>query len=425
MKTLFRNASILKMDDSPILYSNLVVIENRIAYIGQDYEKYGPFDRVIECEGNLIMPSFKNAHSHNGMSFLRSKADDDTLNDWLFKQTFPREDKLTPDDIYHLSKVSILEQLTSGISACLDQYFFPLSHRQACLDLGFRCCTQGTISTLNADNLINYFNEFNQKDALVKWSIGFHSEYTSSLEELTEVKKAIDATKSGFQTHISETKGEVDRCYEKRNMSPVEYFDSLGLFKYGGVVFHGIYLSDNDIDILKKNNVALVTCPGSNLKLASGIAPIREYLDKGLLIGIGTDGPSSNNCLDMFKEMQLVINLAKIQTNNVTAISAYEVLKMATVNGAKILGFDDADILEVGKLADIIEIDLSRPSMQPINNVINNLVYSGGKDVIKLTMVNGKVLYEDGKFNVNEDINSIYEKAQEITDRIDMEIAND
>lgn len=423
MKILFRNASILKMDGSPILYSNLVVEDNRISYIGSEYEKYGPFDRVIECEGNLIMPSFKNAHSHNAMSFLRSKADDDTLHDWLFKQTFPREEKLTPEDIYRLSKVSILEQLTSGISASLDQYYYPLELRRACLDMGFRCCIQGTINKeTSVEDLVRLYKELNVKDSLVRYSIGYHSEYTSSLEELKAIKKALTQTKSGFQAHIAETKAEVESCIKQRGMSPVKYFDSLGLFKYGGVSIHSVYLSAEDIHTLWKNNVSIVTCPGSNLKLASGIAPVKKYLDEGLLVGIGTDGPSSNNCLDMFKEMQLVINLAKVQSNDVNAISAYDVLKMATVNGAKILGFNDADTLEVGKLADIIEIDLSRPSMQPINNVINNLVYSGGKDVIKLTMVNGKILYEDGKFYVGEDINSIYEKAQEISDRIDSEI---
>lgn len=423
MKTLFHNASILKMDDSPIYFGDLLVEDNRITYIGPDYTKNGPFDRVIECNGNLIMPGFKNAHTHNGMSFLRSKADGSNLHDWLFNEIFPREALMKEEDIYHLGKISILEQLTSGITACLDQYYWPLEHARACKEIGFRLVIQACANKDNdGDKLIELYNSINNEKGLVTYRIGFHAEYTSSEEELKEIQKAIKATKSPYLTHISETQSEVDDCISRRGMTPVQYFDSLGLFDYGGVCYHSIYLTEDDIEIFKKKHIAVVTCPGSNLKLASGICPVNRYLDEGLLIGIGTDGPSSNNCLDMFKEMSLVINLAKIKTNNPNALSAYEVLKMATVNGAKILGLDDCDTLEVGKLADIIEIDLSRPNMQPINNVVDNLVNSGSKDNIKLTMINGKVLYEDGKFFVNQDIEEIYDKVQEIGDRIDKQL---
>ena len=422
MKTLFRNASILKMDDSPILFGDLVVNENRIAYIGSDSEKYGPFDRVIECNGNIIMPGFKNAHTHNAMTFLRSKADEDNLHDWLFNQCFPREALLKPGDIYALSKVALLEQISGGITSCLDMYFYVLEHKKAMEEMGFRGVVQGCVNeAYKTNDLVKLYNEINTDDALVRFSIGHHSEYTTSLDEMLATKKALDETKSPLQIHLSETKSEVEECIKKRGMTPCEYFDSLGLWDNGGVCFHCVYLSEHDIEIFKKKNIAVVTCPGSNLKLASGIAPIKRYLEEGLLIGIGTDGPASNNCLDMFKEMSLVSNLARIQTGDSNAIKAYDILKMATVNGAKILNLKDCDTLEVGKYADIIELDLSKPSMQPINNAVNNIVYSGSKDIVKLTMINGKILYEDGKFFINEDIDSIYEKAQEITDRIDKE----
>lgn len=422
MKTLFRNASILKMDDSPIFFGDLVVEGERIAYIGKESEKYGPFDRVIECNGNIIMPGFKNAHTHNAMSFLRSKAEGENLQDWLFKQVFPREKLLQREDIYHLCKVSILEQISGGITASLDMYFHPDMHMKASEEMGFRTVIQGTVDVDRpAKFIVDSYNEINGKKGLVTFEVCYHAEYTSTPEDLHETYLALKETKSPFEVHLSETQLEVDNCFKNRGMSPAKYFDSLHLFDYGGVCFHCVYLTDEDIELFKKKNIAVVTCPGSNVKLASGIAPIKRYLDEGLLIGIGTDGPASNNCLNMFKEMSLVINLANIKENKSNALNAYDVLKMATVNGAKILRLNDCDTLEVGKYADIIEIDMSKPNMQPINDVISNIVHSGSKDIVKLTMINGKILYEDGEFFVNEDVESIYEKAQEVTDRIDKE----
>lgn len=422
MKTVFKNARILKMDDTPIFISNLVVDGNRIAYIGNDYKKYAPFDREIECNGNVIMPSFKNVHTHSAMTFLRSKADDDSLQEWLFGQMIPREEKLQEEDVYHLAKLANLEYLTSGISATLDQYYFPPQNIKACREMGMRLNAQGCYGWTNPIPVLEKrYKDINAENSLIKYSVGFHAEYTASKEDIDNIKIAVEDLKAKFHVHLSETKSEVENCLKNRGLTPAMYLDSLGLWNYGGVAYHCCYLTEEEIELFKKRNIAVVTCPGSNLKLASGIAPIRRYLDEGILVGIGTDGPASNNCLDMFKEMMLVINLAKIQTGNPNAISAYEVLKMATVNGAKIMGFDDADILEVGKLADIIELDMSRPSMQPINNIINNIVYSGSKDIVKLTMVDGKILYEDNKFFVGEDINDIYKKVQEITERIDRE----
>jgi 5-methylthioadenosine/S-adenosylhomocysteine deaminase len=158
--------------------------------------------------------------------------------------------------------------------------------------------------------------------------------------------------------------------------------------------------------------------------LASGIAPISKYVDCGINVAIGTDGPASNNCLNMFKEMSLLSGLQKLSNSDPRKAPAYEVLKMATVGGARAMNLLDADILEVGKKADLIEIDLNRPSMQPINNIINNIVYAGDKDIIKMTMINGRILYDSGNFFVGEEISEIYRKCQEVTDRIDQEVIN-
>ena len=200
-------------------------------------------------------------------------------------------------------------------------------------------------------------------------------------------------------------------------MTPMAFLDSLGLFDFGGGVYHCVHMTDEDIAIMKQRGLYAVTNPGSNSKLASGIAPIAKYLANGIPVAIGTDGPASNNCLDMFREMFLVTGLGKLKEQDASAIDAWEVLKMATVNGAMAMGIYDADVLAEGKLADIIMIDLNMPNMQPLNNIAKNIVYSGSKINIKMTMIHGHILYENGEFKTKEKPEDIYRKANEIINK--------
>ena len=179
-----------------------------------------------------------------------------------------------------------------------------------------------------------------------------------------------------------------------------------------------MHMTEEDLDIFTEKGLYVVTNPGSNTKLASGIAPIRKMMDKGIPIAIGTDGPASNNCLDMFREMFLVTGLAKLREHDASAVDAAEVLRMATVNGAHAMGLKDCDVLAEGKCADLIIIDLHQPNMQPLNNITKNIVYSGSKQNIVLTMVNGNVLYENGNFHIGAEPEEVYAKANEIIGRM-------
>ena len=425
MKTLLKNARILKMTDENIIIGSLVIEDEKIAYIGNDYLKFAPFDKEIDCQGNILMPGFKNAHTHSAMSFLRSKTDDHTLQDWLFNIVLPREALLQKNDVYELAKVSFLEYLTSGITACFDQYYSPLESAKAAEEMGMRIVLLGTY---NKDfdviqKLCDIYHQFNDKDGLVKYCIGVHAEYTLADNEIETVVEVCHLLKAPFYSHISETEKEVKECYERHGMSPVAFFEKKGAYDYGGGGYHCCYFSEEDMNIFKKHNCSVVTCPGSNTKLASGIAPICKFLEKGLNVAIGTDGPASNNSLDMFKEMTLCYALQKVSLKDPTALPAFELLKMATVNGAKAMGLNDSDVLEVGKKADIIEIDLSRPNMRPFNNIVNNIVYSGSKENVKMTIINGKILYREGKFFINEPIEDIYNKCEEIGQRIERDLA--
>ena len=406
------------MIDENIIKGDLVVIDTRIAYIGNDSDQYAPFDRIIECHENLLMPGFKNAHAHSAMVFLKNKKTNVNLQDWLFKYVFPREAKLIPSDIYYLNKVAYLEYVRGGITACFDHYFYPLEGAKAAEEFGMRTLLLGTpdpgkVLIENLESIYNTFN--NKKDSLVTYTIGFHAEYTADDTLLKETEKAIQKIKCPFYTHISETKKEVVECFERHHKTPMKFLYEEGLFQYGGGGFHCVHLTDEEVKICKDNQINIISCPGSNIFLGSGVAPLKKYLDNGINIALGTDGPASNEGLNMFREMQLAVSENK-------NIPPFEILKMATVNAAHAMYLPNADVLAKDKLADIIMIDLSMANLKQSDNVINNIVYNGEPNNVKLTMINGQILYENGQYFLNESIDKINQKAEEISRRIENEL---
>lgn len=381
-----------------------------------------PWDREIDAKGNLIIPSFKNAHAHSPMVFLRSQADDMALEDWLFKQVFPREAKLTPDDCYWLTRLAILEYLSSGISVASDMYFHLESIADACVDSGFRNVimegiTDGNFKGLEK-KLQDGLDKLDGKGGLIEYRVGLHAEYTNSEECIRTLANFAKERKLPTYTHLCETENEVDGCVQRHGKTPAVYLAEQGMFEYGGGAYHFVYSTDDDIKALKERGVSVVSCPASNLKLASGIAPLKKYIDSGLNVALGTDGPASNNCLDMFREMFLATGLQKGTLYDPSVISGDDVLSMAAANGAKAMGLDGFDTIEHGKAADFVMIDVNQPNMQPINNILKNLVYAGSKSNVLMTVVNGVVRYEKGEYFVGEDIGKIYSECQRITDRI-------
>lgn len=416
----FKNGLVITMKNGIEPENIEVWVENdKISFVGKPSDemlKVTTFEREIDLDGNLLMPSFKNAHTHSAMTFLRSFADDMPLQDWLFKQVFPMEAKLKGEDIYWLSKLAILEYLTSGITASFDMYFEPDDYVKANIESGFRTVLCGSISgdVSNITRLEDFYNRFNGVHPLISYQLGFHAEYTAEYELMQAVGELAKKYKAPVSVHNSETEKEVLECIEKYGKTPTQLFDSLGIYNYGGAGFHCVHFSDEDMEIFKERNVYAVTCPGSNVKLASGIAPLCKMADKGVNLAIGTDGPASNNCLDMFREMFLMTALQKIREKDASAFSADKVLYAATSGSAKAMGLYDCTDIDVDKQADLIALDLNQPNMQPINNIGKNLVYSGSKQNVKMTMCAGKILYENGLFNVSEDPKRIYQRANEI-----------
>ena len=418
-------------DDGEPFAGELWTADGRILFAGTDAEAADrrrehpadvpAFDEEIDCNGDLILPGFKNAHTHSAMTLLRSRADDLPLDKWLNEQIFPVEAKMTEEDIYTLTKLAFLEYLTSGITACFDMYLTPRSIARAARDAGFRMVQVGAVNNFSQSPALveEMYRELNGADPYNSYMLGFHAEYTCSKELLGQIAALAEKYQAPVYAHISETAGEVAGCKERYGMTPVAFLDSLGMFAYGGGGYHLVHVTEDDIRILKDRGLYAVTNPGSNTKLASGIAPVSDYLKAGVPVAIGTDGPASNNALDMFREMFLVTGLAKLRDNDASSVDAIEVLKMATVNGARAMGLDDADILAPGKRADLIRIDLQAPNMQPVNNIRKNLVYSGSKSNVRLVMIEGRIKYREGNFFLDESPEDLYAQAERIKARID------
>ena len=389
----------------------------RIAYAGAPRAGELPeFEREIDLNGDLVLPGFKNAHAHSAMTFLRSYADDLPLQSWLFDKVFPLEARLTPEAVYAFTRLAVLEYLSGGITASFDMYFHRDAYARANIDCGFRTVICGALSagdkiSVAADD----YAKFNALDPLISYLPGVHAEYTADEKLLRGMSELVHELKSPFWTHNSETKSETDGCFERHGMSPTEYLDSLGLYDFGGGGYHCVWFSERDMEIFAEKGLWAVTCPCSNAKLASGIAPLERFEKRGVRLAVGTDGPASNNALDMFREMYLACVLQKLRLNDAAACPAENILLAACSGGARAMGLDGCDSLAEGKAADLAVISLHRPNMHPIHDVAKNLVYSGTRDNVRMTMVAGRILYENGEFRVGCDAEEIYAEAEKYT----------
>ena len=387
--------------------------------VGRDFPRIF-WDLEIDCKGNLLMPGFKNAHAHSAMTFLRSYADDLPLQEWLNEKVFPMEKKLSGEDIYHLTRLAVLEYLSSGITAVFDMYLRPDDTARACMDTGMRCVLVSGLNdfTSSIEQTEEEYLKWNRKNSLISYQMGFHAEYTCSRDLLYRLAQLVHKYRAPVYTHLAETKREVEACQGRYGMTPAVFLDSMGLFEFGGGCYHCIYMTDADMDVFRRRRLFAITNPASNMKLASGIAPVAEFERKRIPVAIGTDGAASNNCLDMFREMFLVSGLGKLKENDAAAMDALQVLNMATVQGAKAMRLTKSDVLAKGKAADLILLDLHQPNMHPLHNIPKNIVYSAGKSNVCMTMVNGRILYRNGEYFVGDSAEHIFAECDRIVGRL-------
>lgn len=431
------NAKILSMREDaakenglePVLEGEIWIQADKIIYVGEgctdpDFVCPVPegiiWDEEIDCKGNLIMPGLKDAHTHSAMTFLRSFADDLPLQPWLFDHIFPMEAKLTEEDVYWATKLAILEYVSGGITAGFDMYKLKPQIAKASVDAGFRMVFCGDSNDYGGsiESTEEDYISLNSYDPLISYQFGFHAEYTTSLPLMKGLAGLVDKFKAPMYLHLSETAKEVQECVERYGVSPVVMMEQLGMFRYGGGGFHCVHVSEADMEILKNNGVYAVINSCSNAKLASGIAPADKMRKKGIRLAIGTDGASSNNALDMWREMYLTAVLQKIKEKDAEAMPASEVLKIATVGSAHAMCLTNCDTLAPGKSADLILIDLRTPNMQPENHLLNNLVYSASSRNVILTMINGKIVYRDGQYQIGDDPQTIYREVNKTIQRM-------
>lgn len=405
----------IKVSDNEVWVDGISIV-----YVGPAKEDMPTFQRQIDLKGDLLMPGFKDAHTHTAMVFLRSYADDLPLQDWLYNKVFPHEAKLTPEAVYQFTRLGIMEYLSSGITASFDMYYHNEAYAKANVDCGFRTVICSAMNDFDADptNIEREYLHFNSYNELVSYKLGIHAEYTTGVERMEYMASLAEKYQAPCYMHCCETKAEVEGCLERHGLTPPQLLDRMGLFRYGGGGFHCVWMSDEDIELFARKGIYAVTNPASNVKLASGIAPVDKLLDAGVPMAIGTDGAASNNALDMFREMYLASCMQKLSLWDAAAGKAEDILTMACVGGARAMGLDDCDDIAVGKKADLCVIDLQRPNMQPVLNIPKNLVYAGSKENVRLTMINGRILYESGKFFIGEKPEEIYRQVQRLCDSI-------
>lgn len=426
MITLFKNAKILKLEkEKGFMCGNVVVENDIITYVGEK-EPTIQVDQVIDVCGNILMPGFVNTHAHTAMTILRGIKDDATLQNWLYDNIIPCENQLTDEDVYWGEMLGIAEYARCGITTMEENYFNIEGITKAINKSGIRARI-GIEAKVCTDSDYNCYEDFkkqykivkqNTNSNLVKVSCFAHAIYSTSEEKFFDILRFAKENDLPLGIHLAETLKEVGDCTQEHNgLTPAGYLESLGYLDRQCLCAHCVHMDKDDLQILADYGVSISTCPSSNIKLASGIAPVFAMQNKGINVTIGTDGVASNNSLDMFKEMFLVATLSKVSLYDPTVVPASDVLKMATINGAKALGINSGEI-KVGKNADLILVKITEPHMQPEVNLLSNLVYSAKGSDVYFTMVGGKVLYNDGEYNIGENINEIYKNVNKIRERI-------
>lgn len=401
------NVTLLPMDGKNDIIRNtdVYIHEDRIYKIGK-LEKNVKVNRVIDGKHMIMMPGLVNAHTHIAMSLLRNYADDLPLHEWLNDKIWPIEAKMKEEDIYWGSLITIAEMIASGTTTFCDMYDFMESVAKAVEETGVRgilsygAIERPELNDLKIEKYRNFYRTCHgMADGRVRVMIAPHAPYTCSDEYILRLKSLADELGVGIHIHLSETEKEVSDSMKQYGKSPIRRMNDIGLFETPTIAAHCVHVDEEDIRVMKEKNVYPINNPTSNLKLASGFAPVKKMLDAGIPVALGTDGSSSNNNVNMFEEIHLASILNKAIDRDATSVSAYQAIEMATINGAKALGLaGEIGSVEEGKKADLILINTNKPHLQPLNNEISAVAYSAQASDVDTVIVDGKILMENRKF---------------------------
>lgn len=422
MSILIKNAFILDMvsDEPNIQKKDLFIKDSIIENISNEINCSA--DEIIDATGMVLMPGFVNTHTHLPMSIFKGYKDDRALMDWLQNAIFPVEDNLQEEDFYWNSCLSCIEMIKSGTTTCNDMYFGTEKIIEAIEKIGLRaivswCVTDDSIRD-KFDKTREYAKKYNNDNSNINVWVSPHAPYTCKPETIERCVNLAKELNTGIHVHLAETQDEINIIKEKYKKTPTEYLSDLNVFDVPAVLAHGIYLTDSDIELIKNKKTGIAHNPISNCKLSSGICNVTKLRKNGIKIGIGTDGSGSTTTLDMFEEMKLTAYLQKVNTLNPIAIKAYDILKMATIEGSKILGLDKKiGTIECNKKADIILIDINKPHLYPRNDIVTNLVYSANGADVDTVIIDGKIKMKNRNL-IDIDEEEIFSKIEKITERL-------
>jgi len=426
MKILVEKANVMLFTDEGINIKqcDIAIEGGKITSIGKAPEGFLPIKK-IDARCMIAMPGLINTHTHLPMSLLRNYADDMPLMDWLERKVWPVESRLSEEDIYWGSMLSIAELIMSGTTCFNDMYEFADSVAQAAFDSGIRGFVANTLfdRTRIADKGLS-----KTEDLFRKWSrtsegrvgvmVAPHAPYTCSDDYLVEAARAARELGTGLHIHLSESRAEVAQSLERNKRTPVRHLYELGVFEGRTLAAHCVHVTSEDMELLAQNNVCVLNNPASNLKLGNGFAPVEAMMQNGICVSLGTDGACSNNSQNMLEDMKLAALINKGVGENPQALSADRVIKMATVSGANALGIGSVTgSLEEGKAADIILVDMKAANMQPVHNMASAIVYSAQAADVDTVIVNGKILMEN-RMLTTINLDYVKKKALESANRI-------
>lgn len=427
MKTCIKNCTLISMDlkrEKIEKNIDILIENNKIQQIGKNLEISDDI-QYIDATNKVVMPGLINTHAHIPMSIFRETLDGYGLQDWLTKKIWPMEDKLTKQDIFYASYLSFIEMVKTGTTTINDMYFMTEEIIKAMQEVGVRLQTTRTVMNvsgkedgiLRIKELKELIGKYNEKDERLTLNVGIHGMYTADSEYIDECVKIAKEYELPVHIHFCENTNEINDIKQIHQKEPIQVLKN----KFNNVktiLAHCVKLNESDIQQMKDMNISVSHCPISNLKLGCGIAKINEMLQNGINVTLGTDGQGSGSSLDLFETMKFTALLQKGITEEPKNLPAYEVLKMATINGAKALGLEKKiGSIEIGKLADIIIIDIEDTKIKPVNNLISEIVYNVTGNNVITTIIDGKILMKDRKITMDKE-KEIYEKCDEIIKRI-------
>lgn len=430
MKTLFKNADVLMKSSNgfDVCEGYFLAVEgDKISYIGSERPQ-GEFDEIKDMSGKILMPGLINCHNHSPMVLLRGIGSDLPLQQWLFDTVFPIEDKLTAQDIKAGSELALLEMISGGTVSFSDMYFEPEMTIEAVAESGIKANISRPVQSFDPNEApeqsyrmreaLELYEKYNNSfDGRVLVDFCIHAEYTCTPKIASAFIEKVNERNGNLHIHLSETKKEHDECVAKYGKTPTEWFNEMGGFDSSAFAAHCVWLTESDMEIFKAKNVSVVHNPTSNMKLASGFAPIQKMFDRGINVALGTDGASSNNNLDMLEEIHLTSIIHNGYMLDATVMNADTILKLATLNGAKLQRRANCGEIKVGNKADIIAISYEAPHMYPVLDKKALLTYSVQSSDVAMTMVDGKILYENGEFKTL-DRERIYHDVKKTIERL-------